>query len=146
MKKVHKIGIVLAVMLMSTNLHTIHAQSVVRVLENTDNSIIVELAGQKKLSNPDQIILVFDSSTVTFEASAAFTSKSKLEETSYAPKEYSGSMLLASLLAEEIEDEMEIEDWMLEPFGVNTTPEFLEPVAEEEMLLEPWMTDLSQWK
>ncbi len=146
MKRVYKIGVFFAVLLVSSSLSFLTAQTVVRILDNTDNSLNIELVGNKKLSIPDQIILVFDSSVVSFKASSAFTSISKFEENSYLSNDLSEPRMLSSLLAEEIEDDMEIEGWMLEPFEVNNTPGFLRPAKEEEIPLEPWMTDLSQWK
>ena len=45
-----------------------------------------------------------------------------------------------------MEEEMNIEDWMLNPYHVkNDSPENFE-VEEEELTVEPWMTDASLWK
>lgn len=46
----------------------------------------------------------------------------------------------------EIEEEMNLEDWMLNPyFAENNMPEYPEAEEEETMIVEPWMTDVSLW-
>lgn len=40
-----------------------------------------------------------------------------------------------------IENDLQLEDWMLQPFG----PSFLIPEKEEELRLEDWMMDPYEW-
>ncbi|HBH47453.1 MAG TPA: hypothetical protein DDX98_02385 [Bacteroidales bacterium] len=51
------------------------------------------------------------------------------------------------IFAEEIEKEMDIEEWMLIPFTIHSNNSSLFEIEyEEDIDLEPWMNDLSAWE
>ncbi len=51
------------------------------------------------------------------------------------------------LLAETIEDEIEVEDWMLKAFKTkNQVTNGEVEVIEDKMIVENWMLDLNYWK
>ena len=108
-----------------------HAQTDVKTNDSQDD-----------LSN--MTVMVYDSNNLLVRTNQLFTVSSKVNHYSTADR-LSSSSALVNLLAVEFENEIEIEEWMTEPFKVNTVPAYLEPVNEEEIPLESWMTDLDCW-
>ena len=68
-----------------------------------------------------------------------------------SPKIISSSMVNMQINMLDIENEIEIEEWMLHPFETAMTINSsdinnLDTNREEEMQIESWMSDLSTWK
>lgn len=110
-------------------------------------SNIEKLSGQKsEIQLPEATLepveLVFDSNEYIPELRNRHRFEFRMKETVAGKKAVTD---LKKLDDESFfEDEIKIEEWMLHPFNsVNTKDESVE--VEEDIQLEPWMTDLSYW-
>jgi hypothetical protein len=120
---------------------TAQSPAVVDVLRDNDNSLILQLNTEEGISRPNKILLVYDSNIIALESSN-YHPVNNVSKTYF----YSNSMSGNLAFAEEIEKDIEIEDWMLRPFKAEYSQEYLIPQEEEVMAIEPWMTDLAHWK
>ncbi len=91
------------------------------------------------------MLSVYDSNLIRSETSS-YTNE--LHTNHSQSNSVTAGTALALELNVEMEEEMKMDDWMLEPFNVVTNlPEYVEVEKEQEhMEVEPWMTDLSIWK
>lgn len=135
------IGLLTTIMLLGSLRTLAQAQIVVDILEDTDNSLLLQLSNKDGISRPDKILFIYDSNVITLESSDYQNVHSYSEINPYI-----NSSSVNFALAEEIERDIEIEAWMLRPFRKEYFQECLLPQKEEEIAVEPWMTDLKQWK
>lgn len=146
--KLKTVGIVAILSLLLSVFAGLNAQTIGQVINETNNSMVLRLESQEKLYAPSKIMLVYDSNTITLESTSGLARVVNTTSPMRYGHSYSMSSALAMALVVDLEDEMEIEDWMLEPFdfAADETALLLKQDEEDEMSLEPWMTDLSLWK
>lgn len=146
--KFKTVGIVAILVLLVSVFAGLNAQTIGEVINETSNSMVLRLESQEKLDAPSKIMLVYDSNTITLESTSGLARAVNTSSGLSYGHSYSMSSALAMALVVDLEDEMEIEDWMLEPFDLAAaeTAMLLKQDEEDEMSLEPWMTDLSLWK
>jgi hypothetical protein len=143
------VGIIATLMLLLPVFTFVDAQTIGEVVNETSNSMVLRLESKEKLNAPSKIMLVYDSNMITLESTSGVirrysssSSSSKNYENSY--NSYSA---LEMALVVDLEDDIELEEWMLEPFELQAeATSYLKLEEDEEIVLEPWMTDLSHWK
>ncbi len=142
------VGIIATLMLLLPVFTFVDAQTIGEVVNETSNSMLLRLESKEKLNAPSKIMLVYDSNMITLESTSGVirryssSSSSKNYENSY--NSYSA---LEMALVVDLEDDIELEEWMLEPFELQAeATSYLKLEEDEEIVLEPWMTDLSHWK
>lgn len=122
----------------------VKAQTVVKSYDHLDNSIVVKFDSNQKINKPEKIILVFDDYVCTYRETNEIISYKTLKQGDKSEPDLEPTSL-ASVLEVDIEQEIEIEDWMLKPFTPEYAYDFLVPDEEEDLKLEDWMLDLSEW-
>jgi hypothetical protein len=147
MKKQNKFGVMLVSVFILSQLTgiTLRAQSVINIFDNNDNSVTLHFVGQEKIKKPDKILFVYDSNIITLESSGSYTNLYKSLTENLETGDNFGDLMDNFAMAEEIEQEIEIEAWMLRPFDRDYFKGCLIPEEECDMSIEPWMTDLDQW-
>ena len=92
---------------------------------------------------PVQLLFAYDSNLNKSEVSSVII---KTQVNHSDEKLYNNASTLELELDVEMEEDMNIEGWMLNPYYVeNDSLENFE-VEEEDLAVEPWMTDASMWK
>lgn len=136
-----KIGLLTTFVLLGSLVVTAQSKVVIDVLKDTDNSLLLQLSNEEGISRPNKILFVYDSNIIALESSSYHSAQGA--SNIYF---YSNSNSENLIFAEEIEKDIELEDWMLRPFKTGHLQEFLAPQEEEEIAIEPWMTNLNHWK
>ncbi|HBH47872.1 MAG TPA: hypothetical protein DDX98_04495 [Bacteroidales bacterium] len=139
-------GTVAAFLLLFCGALLTHAQTTIAELYDVnENEVLFRIENLNKNETPSRILLVYDSSVITLESTSARTKSYGSEAETYAALEsFRAAAALNALLAVEIERELELEDWMLQPF-THAQSAYLDTDYEEELALESWMTDLNSW-
>ncbi|MBN1118330.1 MAG: hypothetical protein JXA77_14060 [Bacteroidales bacterium] len=123
-----------------------YAQTVVNIYDENDDKLIIELKSlstdAKSVAN---IVLVYDSNQFSIETESMLSNTDNVNITFSATDRYLTKSELSSLLAVEMEEDIQMEDWMMKPFECAKLQDCLKPQKDEEMQIEPWMTDLSYW-
>ena len=124
-----------------------NAQTVTEIINNPDNSIVFRIENLNTDNSPTKILLVYDSNLITLETTSVKTNMYHAKSnTASSMMKYSPAAALASTLAVELEKELEVEEWMLEPFTIaQNTNDYLKTDSEEELSIEEWMYDLNSW-
>ena len=92
---------------------------------------------------PDQLLFAYDSNLNKSEVSSVIL---KTQVNHADVKLYNNASTLELELDVEMEEDMNIEGWMLNPYYVENDPLENFEVEEEDLAVEPWMTDASMWK
>lgn len=122
-----------------------NAQTRGHFLNESDHSVVLRVESDKRIDKPAKIILVYDSNLITLESTSS-VARSYKSRSNPTENYYTAASQLEWVLAVEIEGDIPLEDWMLSPFGPETLqPCYLKEETEEELVLEPWMLDLSTW-
>lgn len=141
------VGIVTTLVLLLPVFAFVNAQTIGEVINETSNSMVLRLESKDKLDAPAKIMLVYDSNMITLESTSVMTRGMGVSSSRSYGSSYKMSSALAVALIEDIEDDIELEEWMLQPFEMEASrASLLKQDEEEEMELEPWMTDLNHWK
>ena len=148
MAQIFKLGTkILTVTLLLFGLSTFSNAQTAKLVNSSDNAVVFTIENLEEAKTPNKILLVYDSNLITLETTST---KARLFRTADRSKNtvshFNASSALAAALAEDIEREQEIEDWMNSPFDTEINYSLaLVADKEEELVLEPWMTDLKSW-
>lgn len=123
----------------------IHAQTVVEVVNDTENSVVFRIENIDVKESPQKIVLVYDSNLITLESTSIKTRFMQSSEFLNTSSSYSAPAAMASTLAVEFEKEQELEEWMLQPFQPTASNTSNRADKEPEMNIESWMYDLDSW-
>lgn len=122
------------------------SQTVARIYEQTANKVVFTIENLKENTKPSKIILVYDSNLIALESTPEnnnlLRNKHSRNHTFFY---YSAANALSSTLKEDVEQEIALEEWMLKPFACESSKSVADSEQEEEIKIEPWMTDLTQW-
>lgn len=141
------VGLIATFMLLLPVFALVDAQTIGEVINETSNSMVLRLESKEKLDAPSKIMLVYDSNMITLESTSGVARNYSASSSMKYGNSFSSSSALAMALVVDLEDDIALEEWMLEPFEMQAqAPSYLKLEEEEEMALEPWMTDLSHWK
>lgn len=130
-------------------LYTIgNTQTVAEVISDSDNSVVFRIENINTEKSPTKILLVYDSNLITLETEGV-SSRLYQQKTSYVASGRSNSSAASALaltLAVEFERDIEVEEWMLQPFDTQLAANnYTRTDVEPEIKLESWMYDLSTW-
>lgn len=139
---------IIAVTLLLFGLSTLSfAQTTAKLVNSSDNAVVFTIENLEEAETPNKILLVYDSNLITLESTST---KARMVRASYKSNtkesHFNATSALAFALAEDIEREQEIEEWMHRPFETKINYSHAAVAdKEEEIELEPWMTDLTKW-
>ncbi len=117
-------------------------QVVSDVVEKTDS--LSQLSCTNHIDRLNKVLFAFGANILSFEPLKPYLFVCTGSHSFFDVSTYTVSLLEDFALQEEVE--LEIEDWMLQPFKKDYFLNCLVPQEEEELAIEPWMSDLGQWK
>lgn len=145
--KIRTIGLLAATMMLLSFISFLNAQPTEDPKTDNKNEVHIQIVSEEYLESPLQVVLVYDSELTSLESGLTYALNTSVTTSSFARGAYSASSMLESALYEEMEQEIPLEEWMLEPFELESASAFSDDIEEdeEEVLLEAWMTDLKVW-
>ncbi|MBN2486030.1 MAG: hypothetical protein JXB34_08645 [Bacteroidales bacterium] len=132
-----------SVLLLILTVTSATAQTSFEIFKEPGNTLVLKLKNDSKPTIPDKIVLVYDSNMISLEPTSPTVQR--LLNENYPVVNILPVSILPALSEVDYEADMELEDWMLKPFINEKSNTDLTPDIEEEMPVEPWMTDLGKW-
>ncbi len=122
------------------------SQTVARLSDQSENKVVFTIENLKEKAKPSKIILVYDSNLIALESTTVTSNLLKNKRSrNHTFIYYSAVNAMSSILKEDVENEIALEEWMLKPFACQSSSREADNEQEGDIQIEPWMTDLTKW-
>lgn len=126
----------------------VNAQIYSKSMNRSGNDLVLHVESEGFLEGPQEVVREFDSNFTLELTSGHVGGGSSVDEVEYRTLPSYTASAVALLLLEEMDSDIKVEGWMLEPFEVKgeaKPQEFDDRIQEDDIEIEPWMLNAELW-